>query len=78
MYMIEINEDKFDTLVEHVSKSIKCLDKVAECLEKLRSGEHDYEEDDYDERDRYAGGGRRPYYHDSHSRPARDGRYRNY
>ena len=43
MYMIEVSEDKIDNLMEHVGKSIKCLTKVAECLEAMK------EEDDYDE-----------------------------
>ena len=43
MYMIEVSEDKIDNLMEHVGKSIKCLTKVAECLEAMK------EEDDYEE-----------------------------
>lgn len=78
MYMIEISEDKIDSLVEHVSKSIKCLDKVAECLEEMR-GESYEDKDEYDKRDRYAaGGGIEMYRRGSRSRYARGGRYSNY
>lgn len=78
MYMIEISEDKIDSLVEHVSKSIKCLGKVAECLEEIR-GEGYEDEDEYDERDRYAAGGSREMYRrGGRSRNTRGGRYGNY
>ena len=78
MYMIEISEDKIDSLVEHVSKSIKYLGKVAECLEEMRSEGYE-DEDEYDERDKYAaGGGRAMYRRGGRSRYARGGRYSNY
>ena len=44
MYMIEVSEDKIDNLMEHITKSIKCLTKVAECLEDMKEGE-DYDEE---------------------------------
>ena len=60
MYVIEIEEDKIDNVIEHVAKSIKCLSKVAECLEEMK-GHEDYEtEDDY-EREQYVRGGQHSY-----------------
>lgn len=46
MYMIEISESKYDNLVDHVSKSIKCLGKVMQCLEELDSSEDESNMDD--------------------------------
>lgn len=77
MYMVEISEDKINNLVEHVSKSIRCLSKVAECLEEIREG--DYEDDEeYEDRDKFAAGGREMYRRGGRSRYARGGRYSNY
>lgn len=78
MYMIEITEDKIDNLIEHVGKSIKCLHKVAECLEEIKEEGAGYsEEDDYD-RDKYARGGRRMYRDGGREMYRGGGRYGNY
>lgn len=60
MYMIEISEDKIDNVMEHVGKSIKCLTKVAECLEEMKSDGYSTEDDD-DDYEQFRGGGRRMY-----------------
>lgn len=51
MYVIEITEDKVDSLIEHVSKGLKCFNKAMDCLEKIKeNSSHDnYEEDDYED-----------------------------
>lgn len=48
MYMIEITENKFDSLAEHVAKSLHCMKKAFECIEELREG---YDEEGYDNED---------------------------
>ena len=83
MYMIEISEDKVDHLMEHITKSIKCLGKVVECLEEIKEGDGYEMDDDNDEyeapvRRRYAEGGRSMYRNGGRSRSARGGRYSNY
>lgn len=58
MYIVEITEDKIDNLMEHVGKSMKCLHKVAECLEELkdnRSEEYDYDDEERRHSARYGG-----------------------
>lgn len=75
--MIEISEDKIDNMMEHIGKSIKCLGKVAECLEDMKSSS-DYDYDDEEERDEYAAGGRSMYRQGGRSRYARGGRYGRY
>lgn len=77
MYMIEISEDKIDNMMEHIGKSIKCLGKVAECLEDMKGGS-DYDYDDDEERDEYTAGGRSMYRQNGRSRYARGGRYGRY
>lgn len=77
MYMVEISEDKIDNMMEHIGKSIKCLSKVAECLEDIKGGS-DYDYDDDEERDEYAAGGRNMYRQGGRSRYARGGRYGRY
>lgn len=77
MYMIEISEDKIDNMMEHIGKSIKCLSKVAECLEDIRSNS-DVEEYEDDDRDEYATGGRNMYRQGGRNRYARGGRYGRY
>lgn len=75
--MVEISEDKIDNMMEHVGKSIKCLSKVAECLEEMKDG-NTYEDEDYEERDEYAAGGRSMYRQGGRNRYARGGRYSRY
>lgn len=75
--MVEISEDKIDNMMEHVGKSIKCLSKVAECLEEMKD-DNAYDNEDYDERDEYAAGGRSMYRQGGRSRYARGGRYSRY
>lgn len=77
MYVVEITEDKIDNMMEHIGKSIKCLNKVAECLEEIKGdSNYDYEEDE--DRDEYAMGGRTMYRQGGRSRSARTGRYGRY
>lgn len=52
MYMIEISEDKLDSMVDCIAKSIKHLSKVAEMFEDLKD-ERYYDNDDDDEDDDY-------------------------
>lgn len=77
MYMIEISEDKIDNMMEHIGKGIKCLSKVAECLEEMKESSELYEEE-YHHRDRYASGGKSMYRDDDRERFARGGRYGRY
>lgn len=75
--MIEIKEEKIDTVMEHIGKSIKCLTKVAECLEEMKDG--GYEDDDEDfEVPKFAMGGRGMYRNGGRSRYANGGRYGRY
>lgn len=76
MYMIEITEDKLDNVLEHIGKSIKCLTKVAECIEEMRA--EGYEPDDDDEREKYEYGGHGMSGGSSRRRYARGGRYSRY
>lgn len=57
MYMIEITEEEVDSLMEHVSKGLKCFNKAMDCLEEIKENssrdnyeEDDYEDEEYDER----------------------------
>lgn len=70
MYVIEIVEDDFKSLTEHISKGLKYLGKAMECLDKIEKHsqanerEDDYDdEDDYRENERY---GNRGKYSDNH------------
>lgn len=59
MYIVEITEDKFDSLLEHMDKGIKCFHKAMECLEEMKEGSHygrrmaDEFHDDYPHDGRY-------------------------
>ena len=78
MYVIEITEDKVDNMMEHIGKSIKCLNKVAECLEELKSGEpHEHDDEDY-EYDRFRDGGKHQYRNRSREMYRDGGRYGRY
>lgn len=68
MYMIEITEDRLQSMTEHVEKGLKHLGKLMQCLESLeeetsgaygekgrlglRKSNH-YEDEDYRENERY-------------------------
>lgn len=77
MYVIEITEDKVDSMMEHIGKSIKCLNHVAECLEEMKSGGHHEEDDDY-EYDQFRDGGRRMYRGGGREMYRGGGRYNRY
>lgn len=49
MYVVEITEDKMDSLIEHMSKGIKCFMRAMECLEELKEYSRDREYEEYDE-----------------------------
>lgn len=68
MYMIEITEDRLQSMTEHVEKGLKHLGKLMQCLESLEeetSGAYGekgrlglrksnyYEDEDYRENERY-------------------------
>lgn len=58
MYVIEITENKIDNLMQHITSSMKCLSKVAECLEDMKGDGYEYDdEDDYEPRREYKYGG---------------------
>lgn len=38
MYIVEITEDKVDSMIEHMAKGLKCFNKAIECLEDAKSG----------------------------------------
>lgn len=46
MYVIELSESKYDSLVEHIGKGLKCLGKAMQCLEELNDSEDDSNADD--------------------------------
>ncbi len=56
MYMIEITEDKFENIIEHLGKGLKYMSKAMECLDdikdrsKTKTMNYDIE-DDYDDYD---------------------------
>lgn len=48
MYMVEIKDDKFESLHECMSKGVRYLSKAMECIGELKSSRDD-EDDDYDD-----------------------------
>lgn len=83
MYIVEITEDKVDSIIEHMSKGLKYFNKAIECLEDARSGSHmnrrssdagsriDDDFDEYDDEERYGNRAMRRNYRGS-------GRYNRY
>lgn len=71
MYMVEITEDKVDSIIDHMAKGLKCFNKAIECLEDARDGSHmnrrssdagsrvDDDFDDYEDEMRYGNRGMR-------------------
>ena len=54
MYMIEIKEDDISNVITNVGKSIRCMNKVLECLENIKDKSNrtiGYDDDDDDEED---------------------------
>ena len=50
MYMIEITEDKMESMLDHMSKGIRCFTKVMEYLEEAKTSRHSSDDDDdYDD-----------------------------
>lgn len=78
MYVIEIEEDKVDNMMEHIGKSIKCLHKVVECLEDMKSTGHQEEDDEDYDYEQFRGGGRRMYRDGGREMYRGGGRYNRY
>ena len=56
MYMIEIKEDDISNVITNVGKSIRCMNKVLECLENIKDKSNrtiGYDDDEYGTRDRH-------------------------
>lgn len=70
MVMVEIHENKFDEVVENLSKGLKYFDKSFKCLEEMKrhSGRnrHDDDEDEWEDEE---------YRHRDSRRERRSGRY---
>ena len=50
MYMIEITEDKMESMLDHMSKGIRCFTKVMEYLEEAKTSHRSSDDDDdYDD-----------------------------
>lgn len=79
MYVIEIDEDKIESLHEHAHKGIKCFKEILRIIEDAHEDDDDdYDDDDYEEERKHSRHGSRSDRYSSHKTRHDGGRYSHY